>query len=61
MTAFRTAAPFRPAALALSFVVTFAMLASVNALSRQEYREAVTAQAAAASVAQAAAPVAARA
>jgi hypothetical protein len=48
MTAFRPASP-RFAALALAFSVTVAMLSSVSALSIQEYRQALLAQAAAAS------------
>ena len=49
MTAFHTAAA-RPAtrrsAVVLAFLVTVGMLTSVSALSTQEYRQALTAQAA---------------
>ncbi len=65
MNAFRTAAA-RPAtrrsAVVLAFFVTVGMLTSVSALSTQEYRQALTAQATAGTqVAQAVTPAARRA
>lgn len=48
MNAYRPASP-RPAALALAFALTLAMLSSVSALSTQEYRQALNAQVADAS------------